>query len=106
MFRFDKVFVTRALSALDKSLAVRYNRGASIPCGSSRRGAGIKSRLRESERKAMSTPTDDPRQEYASTYLVQDRSNQEEMTRLQIQDQMVTAGMGGVLPEQKETANF
>jgi ubiquinone/menaquinone biosynthesis C-methylase UbiE len=30
---------------------------------------------------------------------VQDRSNQEEMTRLEVQDKMVTMGMGGVLPE-------
>jgi ubiquinone/menaquinone biosynthesis C-methylase UbiE len=37
--------------------------------------------------------------EYASTYPVQDRSNQEEMIRLDIQDKMLTMGMGGVLPE-------
>jgi ubiquinone/menaquinone biosynthesis C-methylase UbiE len=38
-------------------------------------------------------------QEHPSTYIVQDRSNQKEMTRLQIQDKMLTVGMGGVLPE-------
>lgn len=43
-------------------------------------------------------PTE-PQREYASTYIVQDRSNQEEMDRLEIQDQMLTTGMGGVLPE-------
>ena len=53
----------------------------------------------------MSTPTD-PRQEHPSTYVVQDRSNQEELTRLQIQDQMITAGMGGVLPEQPDPPVF
>ena len=53
----------------------------------------------------MSTPTD-PRREHPSTYFVQDRSNEEELTRLQIQDQMVTAGMGGVLPEQPDPAIF
>lgn len=37
--------------------------------------------------------------EHPSTYFVQDRSNQEEMNRLEIQDKMITAGMGGVLPE-------
>jgi ubiquinone/menaquinone biosynthesis C-methylase UbiE len=37
--------------------------------------------------------------EYANTYLVQDRSNQEEMARLEVQDRMLTASMGGVLPE-------
>ena len=53
----------------------------------------------------MSTPTD-PRQEHPSTYFVQDRSNEEEMTRLILQDQMVTAGMGGVLPEQPDPTIF
>ena len=37
--------------------------------------------------------------ESANTYMVQDRSNQEEMARLEVQDKMLTAGMGGVLPE-------
>jgi ubiquinone/menaquinone biosynthesis C-methylase UbiE len=41
----------------------------------------------------------DPLKEHPSTYIVQDRSNLEEMERLEIQDKMVTAGMGGVLPE-------
>lgn len=47
-----------------------------------------------------------PRVEQASTYVVQDRSNQHELTRLTIQDRMVTAVMGGVLPEQPDTAQF
>src|SRR5262249_30880903 len=46
------------------------------------------------------------RQEHPSTYFVQDRSNVDEMTRLRIQDQMVTAGMGGVLSEQDDPARF
>ena len=48
----------------------------------------------------------DPRREHPSTYFVQDRSNEEELNRLQIQDQMITAGMGGVLPEQPNPAIF
>jgi ubiquinone/menaquinone biosynthesis C-methylase UbiE len=52
-----------------------------------------------------STPSD-PRREHSSTYFVQDRSNKEELTRLQIQDQMITAGMGGALPEQPDPAIF
>ena len=44
--------------------------------------------------------------EHPSTYFVQDRSNLDEMTRLQIQDQMLTAGMGGVLPEQSNPTIF
>src|SRR6202023_551771 len=35
-----------------------------------------------------------------------DRSNKEELSRLQIQDQMITAGMGGVLPEQPDPTIF
>ena len=46
----------------------------------------------------MPHPTEPPR-ENPSTYFVQDRSNQEEMQRLEIQDKMLTTGMGGVLPE-------
>ena len=48
----------------------------------------------------------DPRREHPSTYFVQDRSNEEEAIRLQIQDQMTTAGMGGVLPEQPDPTAF
>jgi ubiquinone/menaquinone biosynthesis C-methylase UbiE len=53
----------------------------------------------------MSTPID-PRREHPSTYFVQNRSNEEELTRLQLQDQMITTGMGGVLPEQADPALF
>jgi ubiquinone/menaquinone biosynthesis C-methylase UbiE len=41
-----------------------------------------------------------------STYFVQDRKNKKELTRLSIQDQMITAGMGGVLPEQPNPIVF
>ena len=47
-----------------------------------------------------------PRPEHPSTYFVQDHSNQEELTRLQIQDELITAGMGGVLPEQPDPARL
>src|SRR6185437_8297563 len=53
----------------------------------------------------MST-TPDPRREHPSTYFVQDRSNQDELTRVTIQDQMTTASMGGVLPEQPDSTIF
>ena len=46
----------------------------------------------------MSNPTEPPR-EHPSTYIVQDRSNLDEMTRLEVQDRMITTGMGGTLPE-------
>ena len=40
-----------------------------------------------------------PLRENSSAYIVQDRDNQEEMTRLEIQDKMLTKGQGGPLPE-------
>lgn len=48
----------------------------------------------------------DPRRDQPGTYFVQDRSNKEEMTRLTIQEQMLTASMGGVLPEQPDPGIF
>jgi ubiquinone/menaquinone biosynthesis C-methylase UbiE len=54
---------------------------------------------------AMST-SPKPRREHPSTYFVQDRSNEDELTRLHIQDQLITSGMGGVLPEQPDPTAF
>lgn len=48
----------------------------------------------------------DPRQERASTYVVQDLSSQEELQRLQLQDHLIAAILGGVLPEQPEPMRF
>ncbi len=48
----------------------------------------------------------DPRRDQAGTYFVQDHANKEEMARLTIQEQMLTASMGGVLPEQPEPEAF
>lgn len=45
--------------------------------------------------------------EHPSTYFVQDRSNKrKELTRLLIQDEIITAAMGGVLPEQPNPTIF
>jgi ubiquinone/menaquinone biosynthesis C-methylase UbiE len=57
----------------------------------------------ESEPGRASIP---PRVEHPSTYVVQDRSNQQELARLTIQDRLVTTVMGGVLPEQPDSAKF
>jgi ubiquinone/menaquinone biosynthesis C-methylase UbiE len=57
------------------------------------------------ERYAVSHPTD-PRREHPSTYFVQDCANTEELGRLQIQGQMITASMAGVLPEQPDPTLF
>jgi ubiquinone/menaquinone biosynthesis C-methylase UbiE len=50
----------------------------------------------------MQPPSKPRKIEQPSTYFVQDRQNEEELTRLTIQDRMVTAAMGGVLPEQPD----
>ena len=44
--------------------------------------------------------------EHPSTYFVQDRGNKEELARLALQDRLMTASMGGVLPEQPDPARF
>jgi len=46
------------------------------------------------------------RNEKSSTYFVQDRKNEKELTRLKIQDRMITAAMGGVLAEQFDPTVF
>ena len=46
------------------------------------------------------------RKELSNTYMVQDRSSREELTRLHLQDEMLTNAMGGVLPEQPDPARF
>ena len=48
----------------------------------------------------MSTPQNPQKRERPSTYVVQDRQNQQELQRLTMQDQLATSVMGGVLPEQ------
>ena len=53
----------------------------------------------------MSTP-ENPQREHPSTYFVQDRSNMDELHRLQVQDQMLTNSMGGPLPEQPDPNSF
>jgi ubiquinone/menaquinone biosynthesis C-methylase UbiE len=56
--------------------------------------------------KKQGVPMSNPGQDYSNTYFVQDRSNEDELARLQIIDQMITAGMGGVLPEQADLSRF
>ena len=51
------------------------------------------------ERKEPNAMSTEPPREHPSTYIVQDRESKEEMARLEIHDKMLTAGMGGVLPE-------
>ncbi|QBD75318.1 class I SAM-dependent methyltransferase [Ktedonosporobacter rubrisoli] len=44
--------------------------------------------------------------EHPSTYFVQNRANEEELTRLCLQDKMLTTAMGGVLTEQSNPASL
>src|SRR5215472_9456970 len=41
----------------------------------------------------------EPPKEHPSAYIVEDRGNLDEMSRLEVQGKMLTKGMGGVLPE-------
>src|SRR5260370_10890728 len=54
----------------------------------------------------MSGPFERSVNDNPSTYMVQDRKNQKELARLRIQDQMITASMGGVFPKQADTTIF
>jgi ubiquinone/menaquinone biosynthesis C-methylase UbiE len=54
----------------------------------------------------VSTPWNLQRKERSSPYFVEDRKNEEELLRLAIQDRMLTAAMGGVLPEQTDPTIF
>src|SRR5579863_7387579 len=60
---------------------------------------------KQKEHYPMST-SPDPHKELLSAYIVQDRSNEDELIRLQIQDKMLTTEMGGVLSEQPDPASF
>lgn len=48
----------------------------------------------------------EPKREQPHTYFVEDRGSQEELSRLQIQDRLYTASMGGVIPEQPDPTAF
>jgi hypothetical protein len=56
----------------------------------------------DEEQHRMATPSKSHNNERPSTYFVQDRHSKEDLTRLIIQDQMLTTSMGGVLPEQTD----
>ncbi len=65
--------------------------------------------MRQKEQKGMPTASsnDPPFQDLPNTYFVQDCSKKhEELIRLQIQDELITSGMGGVLPEQPDPTSF
>jgi ubiquinone/menaquinone biosynthesis C-methylase UbiE len=54
----------------------------------------------------MPSPYDSRSNDNPSTYFVQDRKNKKELTRLMMQDQKLTAAMGGILPEQPDPTVF
>ncbi len=45
-------------------------------------------------------------EDYPRTYFVQNRAKRDELTRLHMQDAILTSGMGGVLPEQPDPPSF
>ncbi len=53
----------------------------------------------------MST-SPDPRRELSNTYPVEDRSNEEELQRLHLQDHLINMSMGGLLVEQPDPSRF
>lgn len=54
----------------------------------------------------MTMPSHPGKPSYSGTYFVQDQKNEEELRRLADQDHLVTASMGGVLPEQANPRAF
>jgi len=54
----------------------------------------------------MPTPLDPRTNDNPSTYVVQDRKNKKELTRLTVQDQVLTASMGGIFSEQADPTVF
>lgn len=44
--------------------------------------------------------------EYPNTYFIDERAKRDELTRLALQDHMLTGGMGGVVPEQSDPSRF
>src|SRR4051794_22352854 len=80
--------------------------GTCSPPGAASQDQIHNSSSKQKECKIMATPFDPRVNDNPSTYFVQDRKNKKELTRLVIQDQMVTAEMGGVLPEQADPAVF
>jgi len=54
----------------------------------------------------MAPRDDSPKKEQPSTYVVQDRNNEEELLRLDLQDRLTTTALGGLLPEQTDPTSF
>jgi ubiquinone/menaquinone biosynthesis C-methylase UbiE len=54
----------------------------------------------------MPEPIDPRGRDNPSNYFVQDKGSEAELIRLMIQDDFVTVGMGGPLPEQSDPASF
>src|SRR5258708_15848139 len=91
----------RSTSALHPGIMRKKEVGGPVMCKETARSG------RKAWKECQTMPiSPEPKREQPSTYFVQDRSNQEELDRLQIQDHMLTASMGGVLPEQPDPTAF
>lgn len=89
---------------IDKLCIPRYNQKSSSLCNTQR--VTILFVIFE-ENKEFGTMEGDRRRERANTYVVQKLSHQkEEQRRLQLQDHLMTAVLGGPLPEQLEPTRF
>lgn len=58
------------------------------------------------ESNTMPIPPRPQKPGYAGTYFVEDQQDKEELLRLTNQDRLVTASMGGILPEQANPSSF
>src|SRR6185312_10256299 len=91
---------------LDRRVLSRYTEEISSPRGPARGKQVVMSRTKaRKEDQAMPIPPEHKR-EQPNTYVVPDRSHQDELNRLQIQDHLFTATMGGVLSEQPDPTIF
>src|SRR5689334_19537029 len=71
-------------------------------------GIKLDGKRNHQERQRMASPRypREKKQELPSTYIVQDRSNREELIRLDEQDRLITSVMGVFLPEQEDPGSF
>jgi ubiquinone/menaquinone biosynthesis C-methylase UbiE len=77
---------------------------------SSLQGAALREPAADTKSKkgdtSMTNPFRPHKDKQPGTYFVRDRQSQQEMLRLTLQDRMITAAMGGVLPEQPNPASI
>lgn len=97
--------LTRGVGAFSSFLLFEYKTGKDISRW--RRDRGVSSDQKGNLKPpALGASSPNLVREYPNTYFISDSLYEEECTRLQIQDQMLISGMGGVLPEQPDPTIF